>query len=145
MDEIEIRQLMVEDLPLLLDVSEGLFDLPIDAEQAEAFLRDPLHELVLAFERGLAVGMVSGTVLLHPDKEPSMFINEVGTRDGWTRRGIASALTERMLEIARARGCDGVWLGTEADNAAAIGLYRKLGGDEVQGVYFGWDGALDAE
>lgn len=140
---MEIRRLGIADLPVLLAVREGLFDLPIDPVQAEAFLRDPLHEIVLAFDGDMAVGMVTGTVLLHPDKEPCMFINEVGTRDGWLRRGIALDLTNRMIEIARERGCDGVWLGTETDNAPALGLYRKLGGDEVQGVYFGWDGALD--
>lgn len=140
---MEIRRLGIADLPVLLAVREGLFDLPIDPVQAEAFLRDPLHEILLAFDGDTAVGMVTGTVLLHPDKEPCMFINEVGTRDGWLRRGIALDLTNRMIEIARERGCDGVWLGTETDNAPALGLYRKLGGDEVQGVYFGWDGALD--
>ena len=145
MGSITVKRLGVEDLGLLVGVSEGLFDRPIDPVQAAAFLRDPLHELLLAFDGDNAVGMVSANVMLHPDKEPAMFINEVGTRDGWLRQGIATRLTERMIEIARERGCVGVWLGTEADNAAAIGLYRKLGGDEVQGVYFGWDGALDAE
>ena len=144
-DKIMFRQLGPDDLDLLLSVPEGLFDKPLDPRQSRAFLDDPLHETVLAFDGELAVGMATGTVLLHPDKEPSMFVNEVGVREEWQRRGIGSAVTGRLFQIARARGCDGIWLGTELDNVPAIALYRRLGGDEVQGVYFGWDGALDPD
>jgi ribosomal protein S18 acetylase RimI-like enzyme len=145
MDDITIRQLTGADLDLLIAVPEGLFDLPVDPVQAKAFLDDPLHEIVLAYDGDLAVGMVTGTVLYHPDKPPSMFVNEVGTRDGWLRRGIATTLTNRLIDIARARGCEGIWLGTEPDNTEALGLYRKLGGQEITFVGFGWDGAFDDE
>jgi ribosomal protein S18 acetylase RimI-like enzyme len=145
MDDITIRHLTGADLDLLIAVPEGLFDLPVDPVQAKAFLDDPLHEIVLAYDGDLAVGMVTGTVLYHPDKPPSMFVNEVGTRDGWLRRGIATTLTNRLIDIARARGCEGIWLGTEPDNTEALGLYRKLGGQEITFVGFGWDGAFDDE
>jgi aminoglycoside 6'-N-acetyltransferase I len=140
---LTIRHLGPEDIDLLLAVPEGLFDAPIDAVQAAAFLADPLHEIMLAYDGDLAVGMVTGTVVFHPDKPPSMFVNEVGTRDGWQRRGIALALMERFFDLARARGCKGIWLGTEPDNEAALGLYRRLGGQEITFVGFGWDGAFD--
>jgi ribosomal protein S18 acetylase RimI-like enzyme len=142
---IIIRHLGPDDLELLLAVPEGLFDEAVDAVQAAAFLADPMHEIMLAYDGDLAVGMVTGTILLHPDKPPSMFVNEVGTRDGWQRRGIARALTERFLDLARARGCEGIWLGTEPDNVPALGLYRMLGGQELTFVGFGWDGAFDDE
>lgn len=142
-NRITFRSLGLHDLPLLMAVPKGLFDNPIDPAQAAAFLTDPRHELVLAFEGDLAVGMASGTVLLHPDKPPAMFVNEVGVRDSHHRQGIGKAVTQELFTIARARGCKGIWLGTEADNAPALALYRKLGGDELQGFYFGWDGALD--
>lgn len=138
-----ICHLSLDDLPLLMAVPEGLFDNPINPVQAAAFLADPLHELVLAFDGELAVGMASGTVLLHPDKSPAMFVNEVGVRDSHLRQGIGLAVTKELFTIARARGCKGIWLGTEKDNAPAVALYRKLRGDELQGIYFGWDGALD--
>lgn len=134
-----------DDLSLLMAIPTGLFDNPMDPVQAAAFLADPLHELVLAFDGDLAVGMASGTVLLHPDKPPTMFVNEVGVRDSHLCQGIGTAVTKELFAIARARGCKGIWLGTEPDNAPALALYRKLGGDEVQGVYFGWKGALDTD
>jgi hypothetical protein len=76
---ITIHHLGPQDLERLCAVPEGLFDHPVDPGLAAAFLADPLHELVLAYEGELAVAFASGTVLLHPDKPPSMFVNEVAT------------------------------------------------------------------
>lgn len=141
-DDITFRHLGPDDLPLLLAVPEGVFDNPVDAGQAAAFLADPLHDIVLAYAGDQAVGMATGTVLLHPDKPPAMFVNEVGVREDWQRRGIGRALMERLIEVARARGCKGIWLGTEPDNDAALALYRSMGGDEEAFIGFGWDDAL---
>ena len=146
MDEpITIRPLGPDDLERLCAVPEGLFDHPVNRRQAEAFLTSPGHALVMAFAGDLAVSFASGTVLLHPDKRPSMFVNEVGTREGWQRRGLALRVSRALFEQARAMGCDGIWLGTEPENAPALGLYRKLGGDERGFVGFAWDGAFDAD
>jgi ribosomal protein S18 acetylase RimI-like enzyme len=141
-DDITFRHLGPDDLPLLASVREGLFDDPVDPVHSAAFLADPLHEIVLAFAGGDAVGMATGTVLLHPDKPPTLFVNEVGVREEWQRQGIGRAVTERLIGIARARGCKGIWLGTEPDNVAALALYRSLEGEEVTFVGFGWDDAL---
>jgi ribosomal protein S18 acetylase RimI-like enzyme len=127
---------------LLLSVREGLFDNPVDSVQAAAFLNDPLHEIVLAYAGEDAVGIATGTVLLHPDKPPAMFVNEVGVREDWQRRGIGRAVMECLFAIARARGCQGIWLGTEPDNDAALALYRSMGGAEETFIGFGWDDAL---
>ena len=90
------------------------------------------------------VGFASGTVLLHPDKQPSLFINELGTAEGWRRRGIGVALVAAIREEARGMGCAEAWLGTEADNEAARATYRRAGGREHAGfVLFDWGGALD--
>ncbi len=132
------------DLDMLLSVRDGLFDNPLDPAQAKDFLDDPLHMMVLAFDAAEAVGMATGTVLLHPDKRPSFFVNEVGVREGWMRRGIGTAVARKLIDVARRHGCNGVWLATEADNRAALALYRAMGGVEQAAVCFGWDGALDA-
>lgn len=141
-DEIMIKHLGPDDLRLLMSVPDGLFDNALRPDQSEAFLFDARNALFLAFDGDLAVGMSSGTILRHPDKAPSMFINEVGVRESHQRRGIGRALTQSMIDHARAEGCEGVWLGTETDNVAALALYRSLGGEEVSGVYFGWDDAF---
>ena len=139
---IEIVMLNTGDLARLCAVTPGLFDDDIRPDQAAAFLADPMNLCVLAYDGAEAVGMVTGTILRHPDKTPTLFVNEVGTREGWMRQGIATALMNRMRAEALARGCEGAWLGTEAENEVAQSFYRSLGAEELDGVFYGFDGAF---
>ncbi len=140
---MEIRVLDMDDLDLLLKVEPGLFDRPVDADQSRAFLREPRHYLVAAVEGGRILAFASGTVLLHPDKPPSLFVNEVGTREEHQRRGLATAVMRRLFDHARAQGCKGIWLGTEPGNLPARAFYRALGGQEQDFTGYAWDGAFD--
>lgn len=140
---MDVRLLALDDLDLLLGVEPGLFDKDIDPVQARAFLENPQHAIAVALDDGAVVAFASGSILLHPDKPPSMFVNEVGTRDSHLRRGCATAVSEALFAWARGQGCEGIWLATEPDNDAALGLYRRLGGEEMTIVGFAWDGAFD--
>jgi aminoglycoside 6'-N-acetyltransferase I len=141
----EFRILQRRDLDVLCAVEPGLFDGPVDPARALAFLESDLHLMAAAFEEGQIVSFASGTILLHPDKPPGLFINEVGTRDGYTRRGMATEVTKALIAEGRRRGCEGAWLATEPQNAAARSLYVKLGGEEQVLHGFAWDGAFDAD
>lgn len=134
MDGIRILHLGPEDHDILLRVEEGLFDGPLDPGQVYAFLAQGTHEMVLAMAAGRAVGMASGVVMLHPDKPPHFFINEVSVLDAFRRRGVGTALVQRLREIAEGRGCAEVWVATEGDNAPARGLYRAVRGRETEAV-----------
>jgi ribosomal protein S18 acetylase RimI-like enzyme len=142
---ITLRHLGPDDLDILLGIEDGLFDNPVLPDQAKVFLNDPLHEMIVALSAGQVVGMASGQVLYHPDKEPAFFLNEVGVRDAFQRRGIATQLCTAMKEIATSRGCEGIWLATESDNTAARGLYRSMDARETPDVVvYDWDDpALD--
>lgn len=144
MDTITIRRLGPEDEGLILSAPDDIFDRRPIPDQTRAFLASPHHLILAAFEGDRLVGFCSGNVLLHPDKPPSFFVNELGTAEGWRRRGIGLSLTEAMLAQARHMGCQGIWLGTELDNDAARATYRKAGGRESTAfVLYDWDGALD--
>ena len=141
---MEIRRLQPSDIDTLLRVRDGIFDNPVDPVQARAFLDSPLHHLFMAFEDGQALAFASGSVLLHPDKPPCLFINEVGTHEDHRRRGLAIAVTRALIDHARSLGCTGgVWLATEPENDAARALYRAMGGQEISAICYGWDGAFD--
>jgi len=144
-EDIEVRLMGPEDEALILSPAEGLFDNPPDPEQTRAFLASALCEMVAARLGDRILSFASGTILLHPDKRPSMFINEVGTREDWQRHGLASRVTQALVDHARAVGCDGVWPGTEPDNTPARGRCRKLGAEERGFVGFAWDGAFDLD
>jgi ribosomal protein S18 acetylase RimI-like enzyme len=139
-ETITLRRLGPEDLDVLMAVEDGLFDNAIRPDQAEAFLNDGLHEMVLAFDGSDVVGMASGQIMLHPDKVPAFFINEVGVRESHQRRGIAKLLCNRLIGVGRARGCEGIWLATEGDNLPARALYRAMGARETEDiVVYDWD------
>lgn len=139
------RFLTPEDAALLCAQPAGLFDRPVDPDQTRAFLESALHVIAVAQDDDLILSFASATILLHPDKPPAMFINEVGTRDEHQRKGHASRVTRMLIDHADAADLDGVWLGTEPDNAPALALYRSLKGDERTFVGFAWDGAFDLD
>lgn len=141
-NKIAVHVLQLENAALL----EGadVFDNPVDKEQLEAFVSDSGHEMVFAMSGNKVVGMASGTVLLHPDKQPAFFVNEVGVNEDMRCLGIGASLVQLLIELARDLGCQGIWLATESDNAEARALYRKLGARLSEAVVvYDWDGAMD--
>ena len=139
--------ILSEDTALLLMTARGwdeVFDNAVDADQLAVFVQDAGHEMVFAVADGRLLGMASGTVLRHPDKQPALFVNEVGVAEDMRNQGLGAELTQRLIDLARAQGCKGIWLATEEDNAPARALYRKLGARETGGiVVYDWDGAMD--
>lgn len=139
MSDVKIVRLGTETAYLLDHVADGVFDAAIQPDQRAAFLEESSHHMFVAVCADQVVGMVSGVRYLHPDKLPSMWVNEVGVGDDWLRRGIAKRLLDAILDLAQELGCEEAWLGTESDNIAALALYRSAKGSEAAGVYFTWD------
>jgi ribosomal protein S18 acetylase RimI-like enzyme len=53
---------------------------------------------------------------------------------------VGTELVRALAEVARERGCYGIWVGTESDNDAALATYRKAGADEAAPfVLLSWD------
>lgn len=129
---IEIRQLGLGDEAQLERAAPGVFDDPLDAAATRAFLADDRHHLAVAIEDGVIVGFVSAVLYVHPDKpRPELWLNEVGVAATHRQRGVAKAMLEGMLALARDRGCSEAWVLTSRANAAAMRLYAALGGLEA--------------
>jgi aminoglycoside 3-N-acetyltransferase I len=108
-----------------------LFDGPPVAAATVRFLSSPDHHLLFAYdEAGQVVGMVSGVETTHPDKGTEMFLYELGVAPGARGRGIGTALVRALAALAADRGCYGMWVGTDTDNAAALAVYRRAGAQE---------------
>lgn len=110
------------------DIAPAVFDHEIDARQLAAFLEDPGHHLVIAVDDECVVGMASGSELLHPDKPPQLFINEIGVTPSHRRQGVGRALIESLLAAASDRGCTYAWLGTGIDNVAGQACFGSVPG-----------------
>jgi ribosomal protein S18 acetylase RimI-like enzyme len=107
-----------------------LFDDPPLADATARFLASPTHHLLFAYDdEDRAVGMISGVETTHPDQGTEMFVYELGVEPHARRRGVATALVRALEQLARERGCYGMWVGTEADNAAALATYRAAGAE----------------
>lgn len=124
----DIRLLTQSNAALLNDVAPDVFDNAIDPASLAAFLADPRHVMFVAVHDGVVVGMASAFEYFHPDKQPQMFVNEVGVSPAHQRRGIGRKLVQALLDTARARGCVFAWLGTSSDNTAAQACFAAVPG-----------------
>ena len=116
-----------------------LFDGPADPDATRRFLAIEGHHLFLAYEGDRAVGFISGIEMVHPDKGTEMFVYELAVEEGYRRRGIGRDLAERLARTARERGCYGMWVLTDDDNAAALATYRRAGAStESTHVMLAW-------
>jgi ribosomal protein S18 acetylase RimI-like enzyme len=116
-----------------------LFDDPPRKEAVARFLADPTHHLLIAYLGDDPVGFVSGVEVTHPDKGTEMFLYELGVDSGHRHHGIGTALVEQLAELAKSKGCYGMWVLVDDENEAAAATYRKTHGDvESQPLMFSW-------
>jgi ribosomal protein S18 acetylase RimI-like enzyme len=138
---MDIRRLGPDDVDLVLGVPDDLFDHRPQREATEEFFAQPTHHLLMAFDAdGVAVGFVTGVEMTHPDKGTEMFLYELGVMEHARRQGIGKALTNALGDLARARGCHGMWVGTDDDNTAARRTYESAGaGEPDPHVIYEWE------
>lgn len=128
MTRLTIKTLAKDDLDLLMNVADDVFDNPIDKHLAREFLGDPRHHIVAAIVDGQIIGFASAVHYIHPDKPQELWINEVGIASTHQGRGIGKAIMKEMLRLGRELGCENAWVLTERNNKAANRLYMSVGG-----------------
>ena len=94
------------------------------------FLAEAGHHLLAAYEEGVAVGVVTGVEMTHPDKGTEMFVYELAVDERFRRRGIGTALVAALADRARRVDCYGMWVLTDRDNTAANQTYKTAGGGD---------------
>lgn len=128
---MNIRPLGLGDDAAVL-ASEHLFDGPADIAATARFLAAEGHHLLVAYDSDeRSVGFVSGVEITHPDKGTEMFLNELAVAEAARRRGVGRALVEALAGLAHERGCGGMFVFADDDNAAALATYRSAGGREA--------------
>jgi ribosomal protein S18 acetylase RimI-like enzyme len=111
----------------LLNAWDDVFDNPVELTKARACLSSPGYRLFAAIAAGKVIGQIRGFIQLQPDDDPWLYIDNLGVSEGWKRKGVASALLERLVGWGRKRGARLVWLGSEPDNEEATGFYQSAG------------------
>ena len=140
-EQREAIRVDIVDSPNPVAEAAALFDHPIDLAATAAFLADERHHLLIGYLADRPAGFVTAVELLHPDKpRPEMFIYELGVDPGYQRRGVATALMQRLVQLCHERGCGEMFVLTDEDNVAGRAAYRKAGGEPEQaGLLFHWD------
>lgn len=120
---------------------EAAFDYDVLPGETRRFLADERHHVLLGYVDDRPAGFVSAVEVFHPDKRPELFLNEIGVMDEERRRGVARALIEELKRLGQERGCGTMWVLTDEDNEAAMGLYGSTGGrlDSTPHVMFEYD------
>ena len=79
--------------------------------------------------------MASSRIEIKPyDQELWLYVDEVDVCSDQRQKGAGKAIMSKLIEIAKDKGCEEVWLGTEVDNLPANALYRLLDPDDVANV-----------
>ena len=138
---IDIRILTPGNAYILDKIGAEVFDHAIDPEQLEAFLADPRHVMVVAVDVDRVVGMASAVEYFHPDKQPQLWINEVGVGSAYRKRGIGRKLVQALIDNGEDRGCTYAWLGTDEDNTRAQACFGSVVGAEQPQPFllYEWD------
>jgi [ribosomal protein S18]-alanine N-acetyltransferase len=90
---------------------------PWRSEEFAAFLADDTCDLV---------PLPGGFALIRSVADEAELLT-IAVAQGQRRKGIATNLLAQCLSLARARGCDRLFLEVAAANSAAIALYEKAG------------------
>jgi ribosomal protein S18 acetylase RimI-like enzyme len=137
---VEIIRLGPDDTEKVM-AAGPLFDNPPKADATKRFLADPRHHLLMAYDDGAPVGFITGVETTHPDKGTEVFLYELSVAESHRRRGIGTDLVRRLADLARSRGCYGMWVATEPTNVAALATYQRASArrDEEQTVVLTWN------
>jgi GNAT superfamily N-acetyltransferase len=138
---VDIREARKEDLARLVELMENLTitTSTVEADGAssladyekvfELIERDPNHHLIVAEVDGRIVG--SADLMIVPNLShrgtPWAVMENVIVDESMRRKGIASAIVEYLVNLARESGCYKIGLSSSKKRPAAHRMYESLG------------------
>ena len=123
----EIRPMVMEDLPAVMEIENSAFDHPWSTELLKRELTHDWSTILLVEERlptgkyrllGFAIFW-----LVHDE----LHILNVATDPAQRRRGVARTVLNAALEKARGRKCTLATLEVRRSNEGALNLYKSMG------------------
>ncbi|HVP62529.1 MAG TPA: GNAT family N-acetyltransferase [Myxococcaceae bacterium] len=133
--EVQVRPARPDDVPALAQLFEQLgyvTDEPTLRAQLEHFGRSGAHALVAELASHRLAGLA--TVAIHPrlySRSPSAQLTALVTDRAARRHGVGRVLTRAAAEIARAAGCEKLYVRTNRRRPESPPFYRSLGFEET--------------
>ena len=133
--EVQVRPARPDDVPALVQLFEQLgytTDEPTLRRQLEQFGSGGTHALVAELTTHRLAG--AATVAIHPrlyTPSPSAQLTALVTDRAARRHGVGRALTHAAAELARAAGCEKLYVRTNRRRPESPPFYRSLGFEET--------------
>ncbi|MDD5339442.1 MAG: GNAT family N-acetyltransferase [Dehalococcoidales bacterium] len=94
----------------------------------QVFLANPLNYLLVAVEGERTLGYLFAYELQRPDRKQSMmFLYDITVLDEYRRKGVGTALIERLKTLCDNKHIMKMFVPTSRSNIAAVNLYQKTG------------------
>jgi ribosomal protein S18 acetylase RimI-like enzyme len=134
---IQVREATPNDASRIVRLVESYLrdegeDPALTTEGVHSYLREPATTILLAEVEGEVAGLVSFQAVLdlyHGGL--SGLVQELAVDEAHRRLGVGGTLLDTAVERLRRAGCVEVTISTEADNDAALSLYRGRGFTDV--------------
>lgn len=122
-----IRPMTVGDVPHVVAIEERAFTTPWRFDTFRSLLaRDEVELTVVELpEEGVVAYAVLWCTGDHGE------LANIAVRDDARGRGLGSALLNRVLDVARQRGVESLFLEVRVSNERAAGMYRRRGFSEI--------------
>jgi ribosomal-protein-alanine N-acetyltransferase len=129
---VEIRRLKARDLTAIEQIEQRAYPTPWSRSMFASELAKPTSICLGAFEGNRLVGYIVNSRYVD-----AWHVMNVAVDPDYQRRGIATALLERLFELTRMDERRGYTLEVRVSNEEAIRLYQKLG-FEPRGIRRGY-------
>ena len=126
---LTVAPMSLQDIPAVMEIENRSFPTPwSDSSFRHEILENPFASLfvVKGFEPPRVVGFACVWVI-----DGDLKINNIAVHPRCRSRGVGTRLLRFLLEFAASQRCREVTLEVRPSNAAALGLYRKAGFQQV--------------
>jgi aminoglycoside 3-N-acetyltransferase I len=146
-DNFEIKKLspdelaLAKELFLFFQIDDGVENPTVASDEYLAKLlgREDFHVVVAVENNKVIGGLTAYELLKYKDEKTEMFLYEIGVGSAYRRRGAAAALIEFLKKICAEKGIREMFVGAEAGNLPATGLYEKTGGKGFAVIEFDYE------
>ena len=141
----QLRRATPADLEPIMAIESSVFDDDAWSATTMAAELDDRHSYYLvAFPPGQPDRVDAYAGLRSPLREPQADIQTIAVTEGARRQGLGRVLMLRMIDEARERGADELFLEVRADNPSAKSLYDSLGFEQIAVRPRYYKGGVDA-
>ncbi|KAF8556718.1 acyl-CoA N-acyltransferase [Imleria badia] len=129
-DQISYREYTGEsDLPHIMALVQTELSEPYVIYTYRYFLHQwpQLAFLAIPADSSVPIGVIVCKQSMHKHVSNRGYIAMLSVNKNWRKRGVASTLVRRSIDVMKRNGVTEVILETEFDNIAALSLYESLG------------------